>query len=230
MEDNFEQDYGAVFLELFAALKDQIARLLLVALAAAVLAWGVSSFLIPRKYEASVNMIVNTRSDVPGIVTSDSVVSAQNLVDTYAIIIKSNIVLNQVIQELGLEMSAEELEESVSVNAINNTQVMRITVRSGDPEQARQVAQCITHVAPDVLTNAVAAGSCEVVSLVYASEKPVSPNIMKNTLMAGILGLLAAAAAVILSELRNDYIVDETDAEKRLGLAVLGIIPDVGGK
>lgn len=230
MEDNFEREYGEVIAQLLWALKDKIGRILLVALAAAMLSWSVSSFLIPQKYEASVNMIVNAQSDATGIMTNDSIMSAQNLVDTYAIIIKSNIVLGQVIEELGLEMTYDELAENVSVYAINSTLVMRITARSSDPALARQVAQCITEVAPEVVMDAVEAGSCKVVSHVYGNDEPVSPNILKNTAMAGFLGLLAAAALVILAELRNDHIVDEMDAEKRLGMAVLGIIPEVEGK
>ena len=109
MEDNFERDYGMVVLELLQALKEKIALILVMTVICAGLSWGVSSFILPKKYEASVNMIVNTRTEIVGVVTSDSISSAQDLVDTYAIIIKSNKVLNQVIDTLGLTMTYEEL-------------------------------------------------------------------------------------------------------------------------
>ena len=70
-------------------LKEKIAMILVATVAAAVLGWSISTFLLPRRYEASVNMIVNTRTDLTTMVTSDNISSAQNLVDTYAIIIKS---------------------------------------------------------------------------------------------------------------------------------------------
>lgn len=83
-----------VILELLQVLKEKIAMILVATVAAAVLGWSISTFLLPRRYEASVNMIFNTRTDLTTMVTSDNISSAQNLVDTYAIIIKSNKVLN----------------------------------------------------------------------------------------------------------------------------------------
>ena len=227
MEDNYERGYGLVVLELLQALKDKVALILSVTILAAVLSWGFSSFVMPRKYEASVNMIVNTRTEIVGVVTSDSISSAQDLVDTYAIIIKSNKVLNKVIDQLGLSMSYEELSKLISVDPIRNTQVMKIAAQCADADQAALIVQTISEIAPSIVADAVEAGSCKVVSDVYSSAKPVSPDIPRNILLASALALIAVCALVVLRELFNDYIVDDADLEKKLGISVLGVIPDV---
>ena len=227
MEDNYERGYGLVVLELLQALKDKVALILSVTILAAALSWGFSSFVMPRKYEASVNMIVNTRTEIVGVVTSDSISSAQDLVDTYAIIIKSNKVLNKVIDQLGLHMSYEELSEMISVDPIRNTQVMKIAAQCADADQAALIVQTISEIAPSIVADAVEAGSCKVVSDVYSSAKPVSPDIPRNILLASALALIAVCALVVLRELFNDYIVDDADLEKKLGISVLGVIPDV---
>ena len=227
MEDNYERGYGLVVLELLQALKDKVALILSVTILAAALSWVFSSFVMPRKYEASVNMIVNTRTEIVGVVTSDSISSAQDLVDTYAIIIKSNKVLNKVIDQLGLHMSYEELSKLISVDPIRNTQVMKIAAQCADPQQAALIVQTISEIAPAIVADAVEAGSCKVVSDVYSSAKPVSPDIPRNILLASALALIAVCALVVLRELFNDYIVDDADLEKKLGISVLGVIPDV---
>ena len=227
MEDNYERGYGLVVLELLQALKDKVALILSVTILAAALSWVFSSFVMPRKYEASVNMIVNTRTEIVGVVTSDSISSAQDLVDTYAIIIKSNKVLNKVIDQLGLHMSYEELSKLISVDPIRNTQVMKIAAQCADADQAALIVQTISEIAPSIVADAVEAGSCKVVSDVYSSAKPVSPDIPRNILLASALALIAVCALVILRELFNDYIVDDADLEKKLGISVLGVIPDV---
>ena len=229
MEDNFERDYGMVVLELLQALKEKIALILVMTVLCAGLSWGVSSFILPKKYEASVNMIVNTRTEIVGVVTSDSISSAQDLVDTYAIIIKSNKVLNQVIDTLGLSMSYEELSEQIRVDPIRNTQVMKIAAQCPDAAQAALIVQTISEIAPSIVEDAVEAGSCKVVSDVYTSTKPVTPDVPRNTMIVAALGFLAVCSLVILRELFNDYIVDEADMEKRLGLTAIGVIPDVEG-
>ena len=227
MEDNYERGYGLVVLELLQALKDKVALILSVTILAAALSWVFSSFVMPRKYEASVNMIVNTRTEIVGVVTSDSISSAQDLVDTYAIIIKSNKVLNKVIDQLGLHMSYEELSNLISVAPIRNTQVMKIAAQCADADQAAVIVQTISEIAPSIVADAVEAGSCKVVSDVYSSAKPVSPDIPRNILLASALALIAVCALVVLRELFNDYIVDDADLEKKLGISVLGVIPDV---
>lgn len=229
MEDNYERDYGLVVLELLQTLKEKIALILAVTVLAAVLGWGFSSFLIPRKYEASVNMIVNARTEIVGVVTSDSISSAQDLVDTYAIIIKSNKVLNKVIEQLDLNLSYEELGEMISVDPIRNTQVMKIAAQCPDAELAALVVQTISEIAPEIVADAVEAGSCKVVSDVYSSAKPVYPDIPRNSFMLAALALLAVCGFVVLRELFNDYIVDDNDLEKKLGITVIGVIPDVEG-
>ena len=229
MEDNYEQGYGMVILELMQALKDKIALILAATVAAAVLGWTVSAFFVPKRYEASVNMIVNTRTDLTTMVTSDNISSAQNLVDTYAIIIKSNKVLNKVIDALELPMSYEELSSQIRVDAINRTQVMKIAAQCKDPHMAEQIVHTIAQIAPAIVADAVEAGSCKVVSDVYTSRKPVSPNVLRTTVLFAALAFLMVCAAVVLRELLNDYIVDDADMEKKLGISPLGVIPDVEG-
>lgn len=227
MEDNYERDYGLVVLELMQALKEKIVLILLATILAGALGWALSAMVLPRKYEASVNMIVNTRTEIVGVVTSDSISSAQDLVDTYAIIIKSNKVLNRVIDKLDLRMSYEELSEQITVDPIRNTQVMKIAAQCADAAQAARIVTAISQIAPDIVADAVEAGSCKVVSDVYSSARPVSPNIGKNTFLCGAMACMLACAAVILKELFNDYIVDDADMERKLGITAIGVIPDV---
>lgn len=230
MEEKIEQSYEVSFIELLLALKEKLLSIILVTIVSAFLGWLGTFFLIVPQYQATVNMIVNTKSDIPGYITTDNIYSAQNLVDTYAIIIKSNTVLNEVIEELDLQMSYEEIYEQVSVNAIDNTQVMKIAVKHHDVQEAKRIAEAISEIAPEIVVNAVEAGSCKVVSQVEAEEKPISPNIWMNTMITGVLGMIVCIAFVVLKELLHDYIVDDVDIEKKLGISALGIIPDMEEK
>lgn len=230
MDDNQEQEYGAVLIEVFLALKSKMVLILVAALAAGMLGWGVSGFLLTPRYEASVNMIVNTRTEVTGVITSDNISSAENLVDTYAIIIKSNKVLNKVIEQLHLDVTYEALYDAVSVSAINDTQVMKIAVEHEERARARQIVEAIVQIAPDMVKDAVEAGSCKVVSDVHVEKDPVFPNVKMITVLAAAMGMMLTMCLVVLKELLNDFIVDDLDVERKIGLPVLGIIPDMEEK
>ena len=104
---------------------------------------------------------------------------------------------------------------------------MKIAALCPDADQAVLIVQTISEIAPDIVADAVEAGSCKVVSDVYSSAKPVSPNIPKTTVIVALLAFLAMCSLVVLQELFHDYIVDDADMEKKLGITALGVIPDV---
>ncbi|MBQ7769454.1 MAG: capsular biosynthesis protein [Oscillospiraceae bacterium] len=183
--------------------------------------------LITPIYEASGKMIVNTRKDDNTSVSNDQLNSAKNLVDTYAIVIRSRDVVNQVIADLGLDISYGELAGCISVKAVNNTQIMRIVVQHADRNLAIAVAEKLLDVAPDVIEEVVAAGSVKPVEQVYSSTAPVSPNNVKNAVFAAMLGFALACGLIVVLYLADNTYKSDIEIQNDLGLIVLGVIPKV---
>ncbi len=227
-EKIYEQEEEIDLRELFSELlKNWILIVAALVLCAIVGFAGTKLFIVPQ-YEASVNMIVNSRQDTSGgNLTNDNITSAKNLVDTYAIILKSNIVLEEVIASLGLEDTYDELSGRVTVEAVDSTQVMRISVKDPDPARAAEIVEAISNVAPAVLVDALEAGSCKVISKVAASEDPVSPSVGRNTAIAALVGMVLAVGFVVLKYMLQNYIEDDADVQKYLELPVLGVIPEI---
>lgn len=218
--------------EILSAVRQHLLELIFVTLAAALVGFTASKFLMNPKYESSALMIVNTRQDVNANVTSDQINSATKLVSTYSIIIKSDTVLQQVIDNLGLNLTYAKLNKRVTVAAVDDTQVMKITVQSDSPEWARQVCEQIITVAPDVIKEAVEAGSVKVISNPSLATEPFSPNIKKNTMLAAAVGFVLVIGIIVLQVLLDNKINTEEDVTKYLDMTVLGVIPqyDQGGK
>lgn len=218
--------------EILSAVRQHLLELIFVTLVAALVGFTASKFLMNPKYDSSALMIVNTRQDVNANVTSDQINSATKLVSTYSIIIKSDTVLQQVIDNLGLKLTYAKLNKRVTVAAVDDTQVMKITVQSDSPEWARQVCEQIITVAPDVIKEAVEAGSVKVISNPSLATEPVSPNIMKNTMLAAAVGFVLVIGIIVLQVLLDNKINTEEDVTKYLDMTVLGVIPqyDQGGK
>lgn len=218
--------------EILSAVRQHLLELIFVTLVAALVGFTASKFLMNPKYDSSALMIVNTRQDVNANVTSDQINSATKLVSTYSIIIKSDTVLQQVIDNLGLNLTYAKLNKRVTVAAVDDTQVMKITVQSDSPEWARQVCEQIITVAPDVIKEAVEAGSVKVISNPSLATEPVSPNIEKNTMLAAAVGFVLVISIIVLQVLLDNKINTEEDVTKYLDMTVLGVIPqyDQGGK
>lgn len=187
----------------------------------------ICTFCLTPRYEASINMIVNTRQDTTATVTNDNINSAKSLASTYAIVIKSNTVLDEVIQTLGLDMTYRELSENIDVESVDSTQIIKITVQNEDPELAGLITQTIATVAPDVLVETVEAGSCKIVSKVEIDYNPVYPRTKRYTVMFAALGMFAACGIIFVLHLLHNYIEDDEDVQKKLELPVLGLIPEI---
>ena len=103
---------------------------------------------------------------------------------------------------------------------------MKITVRSNNPEWAQQVCNKITEVSPDAILEAVEAGSVKVISQAPVPTEPVSPNVLKNTALAGMVGLVLCLGVIFLQVLLDNKIKSEEDIAKYLDLTVVGVIPE----
>ena len=130
------------------ALLGNLKYVVLVTVLFGILGYFASIMLVTPIYEAGAKMIVNTRKDENQNVTNDQINSAKNLVNTYAVIIRSRDVLNQVIADLKLPVTYGQLASSISVRAVNETQVMQITVQHPNRDTALAVAAKLLEVAP----------------------------------------------------------------------------------
>ena len=70
--------------ELLRLLWSHVLQIVAVGLVAAVISFLVCTFALTPRYQASVNMIVNTRQDNTTTVSTDNITSAKNMIDTYA--------------------------------------------------------------------------------------------------------------------------------------------------
>lgn len=229
-----KEEYETIdLLEILRLLKKNLLVILAVTILLAVAGYLISTFAMTPQYEASATLIVNSREDQAAAqapITNDQLTSATKLVDTYAVILTSDTVLDKTISNLNLNMSYNDLVERVRIESVNSTQVMKITVKDTDPERARAIAADIVEQAPEIIIQTVKAGSVEIISQAKAEPEPVSPSKAKNTVLAGMLGLVISVGIVILRYLLNNKFMTDDDITNKLGLTVLGIIPQIDMK
>ena len=194
---------------------------LLCMLLAALMVLTMASFAMAEE-AASYKIAVLTGTTSQG---EEEVTAATKLVETYSIIVKSDTVLSRVIDDLGLNLNYGELKDKVTVKSVNSTQVMEISVEDADPAAAQIICQKITQVCPELIKDAVEAGSVKLISAASTPVQPVSPNTLKNTAVGALLGLVACAGVLVLRMLLNNKINSDSDVEKYLELPVLGVIP-----
>ena len=225
-----EQEYETIDLrEIFSILKNNFLVIIASAAVSGLIGMLVTVFLITPKYQADGMLIVNTRSDASTVITYDNINSAKNLVGTYSVVLKSESVLAQVVETLGIqdEYTAAELASALSIQAVDQSQVMRLSITDENPDRAKAIIAEVMRIAAPVLTETVEAGSVKVVSEANVTQNPVSPNKMMNTVVAILIGIVLAVAYAFLKEMLNNTFVTDNDITKHLGLTVLGVIPRI---
>ena len=113
-------------------LRKNIIPILIETLLFAAMAFVYSSIFITKQYQASATLIVNNKAEGTTTYNTSEMNAAQSLADVYSIIIKSDTVLQPVIDELNLNMSYEKLKNSITVSTVNSTQVItRVRIPAG---------------------------------------------------------------------------------------------------
>lgn len=214
-------------LQLIRALWKKAKYILLVAIIFGILGAVWSTMFATPIYEASAKMIVNNRKDDSQYITNDQLNAEKKLADTYAIIIRSRDVLNQVIEELDLTETYGQLQSCISVNSEKDTAVMKITVRHSNPATAVAVTAKILQVAPGIIVEKVEAGSVKTIEGAYVNPNPVSPSVVKNTVLMAALGFFLACAVITVFFLADNTYKSNMDIQNDLDVLVLGVIPSV---
>ena len=217
---------------IFNILRKNLILIIIVTVVFGIGAYFYSSLFIQKQYSASAIIIVNNKANDKTTVNTTEINAAQDLVEVYSIIIKSDTVLMQVIEDLQLNMTYEQLNSKISVSAVNSTQVMKITMTHPNAEFAQKVVEKLVEVAPPIIADKVEAGSVKVISAssISNSGKPVSPSLRRNALIGALAGLVLVLLIIFLKEMLNNTFKTEDDILNTLNVPLIGIIPEVDGK
>lgn len=208
-------------------LKKKIIIILVITLMFGFFSFTISKFLISPTYQADATLVVNADKNIQNNITYDQITTSQQLVGTYAIILKSNAVLSRVKSDLKLSMSNKELLKNINVAGVDETEVLKISFTSKDPESALKIVDDIIKVSPDIIIRTVKAGSVEVISPATLEEDPVFPNVPLITIISIIIGFLISVVVIYIINILDNKLTSEDDINKYLTIPVLGTIPDV---
>ena len=219
-EDEIEIDLG----ELIAVLWEKAWIIALTAVVLVGITGIVTKFLITPQYRSTTSIYVLARQNDSTLTTSDLSASTQ-LTQDYAQLIKSRTVAENVIANLGLDITPEQLLGKITVSTQSNTRIISISVLDEEPEVAMKVANAVRISAANQIQMVTNSEAVNVVDSANLPTVKASPSLTKNCAIAGLLGVVLSAGIILLLHFTNDAIKTSEDVEKYLGLSTLGTIP-----
>ena len=232
-KSNSDQEVYAIdLLRLIRVLWSHAIRIILIALIGGGIGFSLARFVMVPRYQAQVLMYVNNSTvKISGSkvsISSSEITAAQSLVDTYIVILNSRITLEEVIEKAGVNYSYEQLAGMVRAEAVNETEVFRVTVTSTSPAEAKLIANTISVVLPKTISNVVDGSDVRVVDYAVMPTHRSFPSYTKYAALGLILGGLLSAAFVVIRDLMDDIIHDTDFLHQNFeGIPVLSVIPDL---
>ncbi|MCI6466410.1 MAG: Wzz/FepE/Etk N-terminal domain-containing protein [Faecalicatena sp.] len=211
--------------ELLMAIWRKLHLVILTGIVVALLAFIGTKLFITPMYTSVTKVYVLSKQEGNASLTYSDLQTGTSLTKDYMELVKSRPVLEQVIAILNLDMKAEELADTITVDTPTDTRILRISVENEDPKTAKEIADAIRESVSIQITEIMDADSVNTVEVGNLPTDPSSPSTMKNMLIGGILGVLLAIGIIVLIYILDDTVKTPEDVEYYLGLNVLTSIP-----
>jgi capsular polysaccharide biosynthesis protein len=202
--------------------------IVLVAVLTAGSALGFSLLQTPT-YEASVLILVGQETTGDTNLGAADVTDLQELALTVAKAVPTSPIAEAVVERLDLqEGSVGEVINNVSAEPDPGTMFVNVSYRDSDPERAQLIANTIGQVLSEKISE-VSLGANAITAKVWEPatlpETPVSPDPIRNGILALVLGSLLGVVLAFLLEYVGDSWNSREEVEEVSEVPTLGVIP-----
>jgi len=231
-----------------------VMRKIWICIIAAVLAGGaaysISRFVMSPEYQSYTSLYVknasSTVSDNDAAVNINDINASKSLVNTYIAILSDDAVMEQVGERLVSTCGREvlwdvldfdaitgrikigSLKSAVTLSAVNQTEVLKVTAITTDPEVSAAICNTVAEIAPEILIRVVGAGSVEAIGSARVMNVPVSPNKTKNTALGALAGFLFAVMIIVIADLLDNTVKASKELTDKYDKAIIGEIQEFG--
>lgn len=149
----------------------------------------------------------------------------QNLIGTYSEIITSRKVLQQVIDNLKLKMTVDELSQNITTSSVEDTEIIRITVNNEKKKMAVKIADEVASVFSEEIQDIYNLENVAIIDKAEVAKEPYNINYVKDNVIYLMIGVVLSFGVVFVMYYFDTTIKSSEIVEEKLGLTVIGIVP-----
>ena len=184
-----------------------------------------AKYFITPQYESTTKIYLIAKNDDSSKITTSDLQLGSQLTNDYMTLVKSRPVLEGVINDLNLDVNLKSFSDLIQVNNPDNTRIIGITARYNTPESAKLIADSVRQTSAVHIKEIMDLEEVNVVEEGNTPQDKISPNVLQNTIIGGILGGIVVTLIILIIYFLDDTIKTPEDVERYLGLSVLGSIP-----
>ena len=219
--------------ELFEFMKSKIFTLIIIMVGICLIGNIYGLFIQKPMYSSYTTVILgSTENTSSTALTQNDLTLAKNLVDTYAQIVKSRRVLEQVIDELKLDTTYEELYNQVTVTALNNTEIIKINVADRDAIRAKNIANVTANYFTKEVVNLYNMNNANILDEAIENEHPYNINVFKQLVIYIMIGIILGFGVLFIIFYFDRTIKSAEQIEQKVKLPILGSVEELskGGR
>ena len=188
--------------------------------------WQVSNTKVER-YTATGTMYVyngNPNRVNYGYTNTSDLNSAVQLVDTYKVVVKSNKVLDAVVERLSGDypnITPGYIASTISMGSVSETGVLAVRCTTDQPQKSADICNAVMDVAPAEIIRVVSAGSIEIIDYAAVPKSPDGYSPRDKYLIGALAGAAVAAALLALAFLLDQRVRDTKELNERYTLPIL---------
>lgn len=215
--------------ELFEFIKNKLGLLIIITVGICLLGCVYGLFLQKPMYKSYTTIIL---SGSDSQITQSELSLSKSLVDTYAEIVKSRRVLEQVIEELNLDTTYEKLSSKISVTSVNNTEIIKIIVTDTDPTEAKNIANVTANYFTKEVVDLYKVNNVNVLDEANTTNIPYNINVAKQIIIYLFIGFIIGAGVLFIIFYFDRTIKSAEQIEQKIKLPILGSVEEFskGGK
>ena len=213
-------------LELFRAVLKYIKLIIVLCILFGVGGFFGTKLLIAPTYAASTSIYLTPQISESGSLDYNSQMANSKLVTNAVNLLTQNNIMSEVAKDVGLE-SADSVKKLVSVTNESNTEIITISATTKDPKLSKDIANDTVSTFIRTMQKNLNVRNIEVVDKAKLSYIPSGPNVKKNTMMAGAVGLVVGVGYAVLKFLLDNRLRTKEETEKYLGIPVFCEIPEL---
>lgn len=218
--------------ELFDFIKEKLGILVTITVGICLIGCIYGLFIQKPMYSSYTTVILGGNENSTATINQNDLTLAKTLVDTYAEIVKSRRVLDQVINELNLDMSYEELHNKITVTALNNTEIIKISVSDRDGINAKNIANVTAKYFADEVEDLYNLNNVNILDKAIETDKPYNINVVKQVIIYFMIGFIIGAGILFVIFYFDRTIKSVEQIEQKIKLPILGSVQSMtkGGK
>ncbi len=181
-----------------------------------------------EQYSSSATIYINTQTEQKtDDVNTTAIVNAVELMPTYVEILSSKPFLETISDDIDNKYDYAAINQMVTYNSTDETNILGITVKSVDAHDAYLIAESISHNAPDEIRRVFEGGSVKLINYAEESELPLPNNSLKKGFVGFVAGAALAALIIFLINLFDTRVKSSEELSAKYNLPILGEVPNL---